>query len=144
MKDTTSYDADGNFVEQTAEFDEGADGTIDATSHNLAIYDTGGHVLTTLSEVDDNAEGSKLFSEGARRTITLACGFNDLSHFGRVFAGKMQMTPSTMAAASAVKRHSYAQPLNRARKSAIAYHHSVVLAGTRRTWTASMIAPPTR
>ena len=34
-----------------------------------------------------------------------------------------------MAAASAVKRHSYAQPLNRARKSAIAYHHSVVLDG---------------
>ena len=26
--------------------------------------------------------------------IAFACGFNDLSHFGRVFAGKMQMTPS--------------------------------------------------
>ncbi len=33
----------------------------------------------------------------AHRSVTdiaFACGFNDLSHFGRVFAGKMQMTPS--------------------------------------------------
>lgn len=33
----------------------------------------------------------------AHRSITdiaFACGFNDLSHFGRVFAGKMHMTPS--------------------------------------------------
>jgi len=32
-----------------------------------------------------------------RRTITeiaFACGFNDLSHFGRVFAERMGMTPS--------------------------------------------------
>jgi hypothetical protein len=37
-----------------------------------------------------------------------------------------------------------AQPLNRARKSAIAYHHCVVLAGTRRIWTATRSAPPMR
>ena len=33
----------------------------------------------------------------AHRSVTdiaFACGFNDLSHFGRMFAGKMQMTPS--------------------------------------------------
>ncbi|MGH7346887.1 MAG: helix-turn-helix domain-containing protein [Candidatus Rokuibacteriota bacterium] len=35
--------------------------------------------------------------ESAQRSVTeiaLACGFNDASHFGRVFAGKMRMTPS--------------------------------------------------
>lgn len=35
--------------------------------------------------------------EAAQRTISqiaFACGFNDLSHFGRVFAARMQMTPS--------------------------------------------------
>jgi len=35
--------------------------------------------------------------EAAHRSITeiaFGCGFNDLSHFGRAFAGKMQMTPS--------------------------------------------------
>ena len=26
--------------------------------------------------------------------IAFACGFNDASHFGRVFAAKMHMTPS--------------------------------------------------
>ena len=26
--------------------------------------------------------------------IAFACGFNDLSHFGRMFTGKMGMTPS--------------------------------------------------
>jgi transcriptional regulator GlxA family with amidase domain len=33
----------------------------------------------------------------AHRSVTdiaLACGFNDVSHFGRVFTAKMQMTPS--------------------------------------------------
>jgi len=35
--------------------------------------------------------------EAAHRSVTeiaLACGFNDVSHFGRVFAAKMHMTPS--------------------------------------------------
>jgi AraC family transcriptional activator of tynA and feaB len=35
--------------------------------------------------------------ESARRSVTdiaFACGFNDLSHFGRMFAAKMHMTPS--------------------------------------------------
>jgi AraC-like DNA-binding protein len=35
--------------------------------------------------------------ESAHRSVTeiaLACGFNDVSHFGRVFAAKMHMTPS--------------------------------------------------
>lgn len=35
--------------------------------------------------------------ESAQRSVTdiaFACGFNDVSHFGRMFAGKMHMTPS--------------------------------------------------
>ena len=35
--------------------------------------------------------------ESAHRSVTdiaFACGFNDVSHFGRMFAGKMHMTPS--------------------------------------------------
>ena len=35
--------------------------------------------------------------ESAHRSVTdiaFTCGFNDLSHFGRIFAGKMHMTPS--------------------------------------------------
>ncbi len=36
------------------------------------------------------------------------------------------------------------QPLNRARNSAIAYHHCVVLMGSRTTWTATIVAPPIR
>ena len=36
----------------------GADGTIDATSHDLATYDDGGHMLSFLSEVDDDGDGA--------------------------------------------------------------------------------------
>jgi AraC-like DNA-binding protein len=35
--------------------------------------------------------------ESGHRSVTeiaLACGFNDVSHFGRMFSGKMLMTPS--------------------------------------------------
>jgi AraC-like DNA-binding protein len=44
-------------------------------------------------------QAAKLLSkpEAARRSVTeiaFACGFNDASHFGRVFAAKMHMTPS--------------------------------------------------
>jgi hypothetical protein len=41
-----------------------------------------------------------------------------------------------------IERSLGAQPLNRARKSATAYHHRVVLMGMRRTWTATMTRPP--
>jgi len=44
-------------------------------------------------------EAARLLAEpeSAHRSVTdvaFACGFNDVSHFGRIFAGKMHMTPS--------------------------------------------------
>ena len=38
--------------------------------------------------------GSAVWAHGSITDIAFACGFNDVSRFGRVFAAEMQLTPS--------------------------------------------------